>query len=140
MWLCYSVSCGPCWLFVHRIWCWQGIFALWSPDVRALLDLKAFVDTDSDIRLARRLTRDIMCRGRTVETVLHQYRKTVKPGFDFHVYPTKNHADVIIPWNESNSMAVLMFVQFLALQLQYRGNTPAAVPMGQRAALPTGTD
>ncbi len=105
-----------------------------------MLDLKSFVDTDADIRLARRLTRDVQFRGRTVESVLHQYRKTVKPGFDFHVHPTKNHADVIIPWNESNSMAVLMFVQFLALQLQYRGHTPAAAPMGQRAALPTGKD
>lgn len=62
-----------------------------------LLDLKIFVDTDSDIRLARRLKRDISERGRDIEGVLKQYEKFVKPSMDHYIAPTMSYADIIVP-------------------------------------------
>jgi len=62
-----------------------------------LMDMKVFVDTDSDIRLARRLRRDITERGRDLEGVLKQYHKFVKPAYDHHIEPTRSYADVIVP-------------------------------------------
>jgi len=61
------------------------------------MDMKVFVDTDSDIRLERRLRRDITERGRDLESVLKQYIKYVKPAYDHHIEPTRTHADVIVP-------------------------------------------
>lgn len=59
--------------------------------------MKIFVETDSDIRLARRLRRDIAERGRELEGVLKQYNKFVKPAFDYYIEPTMSHADIIVP-------------------------------------------
>ena len=64
------------------------------------MDMKIFVDTDSDIRLARRLKRDIMERARDIEGVLHQYNKFVKPAFEHYIEPTMSHADIIVPRGE----------------------------------------
>lgn len=61
------------------------------------MDLKIFVDTDSDIRLARRLRRDIAERGRELEGVLKQYNKFVKPAFEHYISPSMVHADIIVP-------------------------------------------
>lgn len=66
----------------------EGIFALHDERIRELLDLKIFVDTDDDIRLARRLKRDIKERGRDIEGVIEQYEKYVKPAFDSFIKPT----------------------------------------------------
>ena len=65
--------------------------------MRGMFDLKLFVDTDADIRLARRVMRDIEERGRNLEHVLHQYTELVKPAFEEFCIPTKKYADVIIP-------------------------------------------
>jgi len=65
-----------------------------------LMDLKIFVETDSDTRLARRVLRDTKCRGRTVESVLQQYERFVKPAYDQFIAPLKRKADVIIPWGD----------------------------------------
>ena len=61
------------------------------------MDMKVFVDTDSDIRLVRRLQRDIMERGRDIESVIEQYEKYVKPAFDYYIAPSMVHADLIVP-------------------------------------------
>lgn len=62
-----------------------------------MMDMKVYIETDSDIRLARRLRRDIMDRGRDLEGVLKQYEKFVKPAFDYYIAPTVAHADLIVP-------------------------------------------
>ena len=65
------------------------------------MDMKIFVETDSDIRLARRLTRDIAERGRDLEGVLKQYNKFVKPAFEHYIEPSMSNADIIVPRGES---------------------------------------
>ena len=67
-------------------------------DVRSKCNMKIFVDTDDDMRLARRIKRDTIDRGRDVNGVIEQYTRFVKPMFDAYVSPSKKHADVIIPW------------------------------------------
>jgi uridine kinase len=74
----------------------EGILVLAEPGLRSVLDLKVFVDTDADIRLARRLERDIEERGRTVTSVITQYFTTVRPMHLEFVEPSKGHADVVI--------------------------------------------
>ena len=75
----------------------EGIFGLYDKWLNQLFDLKIFVHTDDDIRLARRLNRDIVERGRTVEGVLKSYHRYVKPAFSEFVKPTMKYADIIVP-------------------------------------------
>jgi uridine kinase len=75
----------------------EGILVFAEASLRALMDLKVYVDTDPDLRLARRLERDIHERGRTTESVLAQYLTTVRPMHEEYVEPSKRHADIIIP-------------------------------------------
>ncbi|MEF8853755.1 MAG: uridine kinase [Haloarculaceae archaeon] len=75
----------------------EGIFALFHEEVLALLDLAVYVQTDADVRVLRRLRRDVSERGRTVESVVERYLATVKPMHEQFVEPTKRDADVIIP-------------------------------------------
>jgi uridine kinase len=75
----------------------EGILVLAAPELRDHMDLKVFVDTDADLRLARRLERDINERGRTADSVLRQYLATVRPMHLQFVEPSKRHADIIIP-------------------------------------------
>ncbi|NXT89671.1 UCKL1 protein, partial [Anhinga rufa] len=72
-------------------------WGLFPPLSFQLLDLKIFVDTDSDIRLVRRLRRDISERGRDIEGVIKQYNKFVKPAFDQYIQPTMRLADIVVP-------------------------------------------
>ncbi len=74
----------------------EGILVLSEPSLRDRMDLMVFVDTDADIRLSRRLQRDVSERGRTVESVLRQWEKTVRPMYVAFVEPSKRHADLII--------------------------------------------
>lgn len=83
-----------------------------------LLDMKVFVDTDSDIRLARRLQRDISHRGRDLEGVLKQYNSFVKPSFDHYIAPLMAHADIIVPRGGANEVAISLIVQHVQTQLQ----------------------
>ena len=71
----------------------EGIFALYDSRIRTIMDLKLFVDSDADVRLARRLRRDISERGRDIAGVLDQYARFVKPSFDEFIYPTVKYAD-----------------------------------------------
>merc|ERR1711990_731218 len=88
----------------------EGILVFYYPSIRNLFDLKLFVDTDADIRLARRVMRDIEERGRDLETVLHQYTSLVKPAFEEFCIPTKKYADVIIPRGAENTVAINLIV------------------------------
>ena len=80
-------------------------------ELRKLMDIKVFVDTDADIRLARRILRDVQNRGRSMKSVIRQYLETVKPMHDEFVEPSKRHADVIIPEGGFNSVAVQMLIE-----------------------------
>ena len=75
----------------------DGILVLADPALRALMDLRIYIDTDADLRLMRRLRRDIIERGRTVESVLDQYETTVRPMHLQFVEPSKRYADIIVP-------------------------------------------
>jgi uridine kinase len=75
----------------------EGIFGLLDKQVNEMMDLKIFVHTDDDIRLARRLQRDIVDRGRTVDGVLKSYHRFVKPAFIEFVKPTMKYSDIIVP-------------------------------------------
>ena len=86
----------------------EGILIFAEPELRRLFDLKIFVDTDADLRLIRRLQRDISERGRTTESVIHQYLKTVRPMHLEFVEPSKKYADVIIPEGGYNTAALDM--------------------------------
>ena len=84
----------------------EGLFALYNPEIRAMEDIKIFVDTDADIRFIRRLRRDIIERNRTMENVMEQYLTTVKPMHDQFIEPTKKYADVIIPEGKTNEVGI----------------------------------
>ena len=83
----------------------EGIFALYDDAVRELCDLRLYVETDADVRILRRIERDVIDRGRDLEGVIDQYLSTVKPMHEQFVEPTKTHADLIVP-EGANSVAV----------------------------------
>lgn len=91
----------------------EGILVFYYKEVRDLFDMKLFVDTDADTRLARRVLRDIEERGRDLENVLFQYTNLVKPAFEEFCLPTKKHADVIIPRGADNAVAVELVAQHI---------------------------
>ncbi len=84
----------------------DGILVLWDRQLRDRFDLKIYVDTDADIRVIRRLRRDVADRGRTVQSVIDQYLETVKPSHDRFIEPSKRFADVIIPEGGLNRPAI----------------------------------
>lgn len=89
----------------------DGILIFEHKELRDLMDIKVFVDTDADIRLARRILRDVRERGRSMESVITQYTTTVKPMHEEFVEPSKKYADVIIPEGGFNSVAVSMLIE-----------------------------
>ncbi|MBE5033194.1 uridine kinase [Gallalistipes aquisgranensis] len=89
----------------------DGILIFENKQLRDLMDMKVYVDTDADLRLARRLLRDVRERGRTMESVVEQYINTVKPMHEEFVEPSKKYADVIIPEGGFNSVAVYMLIE-----------------------------
>ncbi|KAL9918287.1 uridine-cytidine kinase-like lethal (2) k01209 isoform 2-T2 [Glossina fuscipes fuscipes] len=99
----------------------EGILVFHSPEILKLLDMKIFVDTDPDIRLARRLKRDISQRGRDLNGVLKQYLNMVKPSYANYIAPTMAHADIIVPRGGENKVAIHLIVQHVHTQLQLRG-------------------
>lgn len=88
----------------------EGILIFVEPRLRDLFDVKIYVDTDPDIRFIRRLQRDIAERGRTMESVIHQYLNTVRPMHQEFVEPSKRYSDVIIPEGGFNTVALDMVV------------------------------
>ena len=86
----------------------EGIMIFVDPDLRKLMDIKIFVDTDADIRLCRRIKRDVTKRGRSLESVLNQYKQTVKPMHEMYVEPSKKFADLVVPEGGKNQVALDM--------------------------------
>ena len=88
----------------------EGILILEDPRIRELLDIKIYVDTDADVRIIRRMVRDINERGRTMESVINQYLNVVKPMHNQFTEPTKKFADIIIPEGGHNKVAIDIMV------------------------------
>ena len=88
----------------------EGILIFEDKDLRDLMDIKIFVDTDADVRLCRRIKRDVNKRGRSLESVLEQYQTTVKPMHERYVEPSKKFADMVVPEGGKNWVALDMIV------------------------------
>lgn len=89
----------------------EGILIFENPELRDLMDIKIFVDTDADIRFIRRLERDLLERGRDLQSVITQYCGTVKPMHEQFVEPSKKHADIIVPKGGNNLIALNMIIE-----------------------------
>jgi len=99
----------------------EGIMTFVNDELSELLDIKVFVDTDPDIRLARRLRRDTKERGRELKGVLKQYETFVKPMFEQFIAPSMKNADVVVPWEGENIVAINLIVLHVRKQLEQRG-------------------
>ncbi len=88
----------------------EGILTLNDARLRDLMDIKIFVDTDDDIRIIRRIQRDIEERGRTLQSVIDQYLETVKPMYHQFIEPSKRYADIIVPEGGENQVAIDLLV------------------------------
>ena len=86
----------------------EGILIFENEPLRDLMDIRIFVDTDADVRLCRRIKRDVNKRGRSLESVLAQYQQTVKPMHEKYVEPSKKYADLVIPEGGKNQVALAM--------------------------------
>lgn len=84
----------------------EGILVLEDERLRELMDIKLFVDTDDDIRIIRRIKRDMMERGRSLESIIDQYTSVVKPMYHQFIEPSKRYADIVIPEGVSNVVAI----------------------------------
>ncbi len=116
----------------------EGILVLENRRLRELMDLKLFVDTDPDIRFIRRLTRDLEERGRSLDSVVHQYLSTVRPMHLEFVEPSKRYADVIIPEGGHNEAAIEMIAarleRILLLATEGHGNSRGRENLGRRGS------
>lgn len=97
----------------------EGILILSHPEIRRMFDIKVFVHADSDERLIRRLKRDIATRGRDLNEVLTRYQTTLKPMHQQFIEPTKEYADIIIPTNKYNTVAVDVLRSIIHQKLSY---------------------
>lgn len=86
----------------------EGILIFENKELRDLMDIRIFVDTDADVRLCRRILRDVEERGRSLESVLSQYQNTVKPMHEMYVEPSKKFANIIVPEGGQNHVALDM--------------------------------
>src|SRR5699024_7716552 len=100
----------------------EGILILDDERLRDLMDIKVFVDTDDDIRIIRRIQRDMNERGRSLESVIQQYLATVKPTYHQFVEPTKRYADLIVPEGGENQVAIDLLVTKIRAILEASGN------------------
>jgi uridine kinase len=89
----------------------EGILIFADSKLRDMMDVKIFVDTDADVRILRRVVRDVNKRGRTLESVVTQYLTTVKPMHEQFVEPSKRYADIIVPEGGKNAVALDMIVR-----------------------------
>ena len=95
----------------------EGILIFASPELCDMMDLKVFVDTDADVRILRRIVRDVKDRGRTLDSVVNQYLTTVKPMHEQFVEPSKRKADLIVPEGGRNMVALDMLIKWVATHL-----------------------
>ena len=105
-------------IYAREIIILEGILILEDPDLRDLMDIKIFVDTDTDVRIIRRITRDIQERGRSLDSVIEQYLATVKPAHEQFIEPSKKYADIIIPEGGFNTVAIDIMVGKIKTILQ----------------------
>lgn len=94
----------------HRVIIVEGIMIFENEDLRNLMDIRIFVDTDADVRLCRRIKRDVNKRGRSMQSVLDQYQTTVKPMHEKFVEPSKKYAHLIVPEGGKNEVAIDMIM------------------------------
>ena len=98
----------------------EGILIFENPELRDLMDIRIFVDTVADIRLCRRVKRDVNKRGRTLESVLTQYQETVKPMYEKYVEPSKKYAHILVPEGGKNAVALDLVVNLIAKHIEGR--------------------
>ena len=103
----------------------EGILIFENKPLRDLMDIKIFVDTDADVRLCRRIKRDVNKRGRTLESVLNQYQQTVKPMHEQYVEPSKKFADIVIPEGGKNLVALDLIIDRISRHLEEACSTKA---------------
>jgi uridine kinase len=98
----------------------EGILIFENEALRDLMDIRIFVDTDADIRLCRRVKRDVNKRGRSLESVLTQYQETVKPMYEKYVEPSKKYAHILVPEGGKNTIAQEFIISLLEKHLEGR--------------------
>ena len=96
----------------------EGILIFENPELRDLMDIRIFVDADADIRLCRRIKRDVNKRGRSLESVLLQYQQTVKPMHELYVEPSKRYANIVVPEGGKNLVALELIVDRIRTHLE----------------------
>ena len=96
----------------------EGILIFENEALRNLMDIRIFVDTDADIRICRRIKRDVNKRGRTLESVITQYQTTVKPMHEKYVEPSKKYAHIVVPEGGKNWVALDMIMQYIHRHLE----------------------
>ena len=99
----------------------EGILIFADPDLRQLMDIRIFVDTDADIRICRRMKRDVNKRGRSLESVIWQYQQTVKPMHEKYVEPSKKYAHIVVPEGGKNMVALDMIEGCISRHLAVGG-------------------
>ena len=97
----------------------DGILLFENEALRELMDIKIYVDTDADVRILRRIMRDVRQRGRSLDSVVEQYLTTVKPMHEQFVEPSKRYADVIVPEGGENLVALMMLIQRIAYHIEH---------------------
>ena len=108
----------------HLIFVLEGILIFMDPALRDLMDIKLFIDADPDVRFIRRLRRDLVERGRSVDSIIRQYEESVRPMHQQFVEPSKRHADVIIPEGGYNAVAIDLVKTKIRELLRERGVDP----------------
>ena len=108
----------------HLVFVLEGILIFVDPALRDLMDIKLFIDADPDVRFIRRLRRDLVERGRSVDSIIRQYEESVRPMHQQFVEPSKRHADVIIPEGGHNAVAIDLVKTKIRELLRERGVDP----------------
>ena len=108
----------------HLVFVLEGILIFVDPALRDLMDIKLFIDADPDVRFIRRLRRDLVERGRSVDSIIRQYEESVRPMHQQFVEPSKRHADVIIPEGGHNVVAIDLVKTKIRELLRERGVDP----------------
>ena len=96
----------------------EGILIFENKELRYLMDIKIFVDADADVRICRRIKRDVNKRGRSLESVITQYQETVKPMHEKYVEPSKKYADIVVPEGGKNLVALAMIQGYISRYLE----------------------
>lgn len=100
-------------LVPHKVIIVEGILIFENKELRDLMDIRIFVDADADVRLCRRIKRDVNKRGRSLESVLSQYQQTVKPMHEMYVEPSKKFAHIVVPEGGKNVVALSMIENYI---------------------------